>query len=317
MSCFGPVLSSAAVTTRSLLTRPLRDRLNQDFKPRIHNPYMSEAVRNRILSELAALERKHRVTLLYACEAGSRIWGFPAATSDFDVRFLYVHLKKWYRHTPPHSAQDAITRITSDYDFLGWDLRKALAMLVHSHPTVLEWVLSPVVYYDHEEFRARLKELATQVISVEACLVHYTCWASRNLDKLQKSTRASIKRCCQALRPIFAVLWLEQRGWPMPLSLRELAEQLLLPPDIQSVIREFLAAGSEAKRSVADATCRHIVEYLAGELQHREALLKAKPAMKPVLAPVNAFFRKMVEQYDTSTEEELDLSDWPVPPPRS
>jgi predicted nucleotidyltransferase len=277
---------------------------------------MSEIIKNRILSELAALERKHRVTLLYACEAGSRIWGFPAATSDYDVRFLYVHLKSWYRHTPPLSAQDTIARTTSYYDILGWDLRKALAMLVHSHPTVLEWVLSYVVYYNHEGFRNRLTELATQVVSVEACQVHYLRWASRNLEKLQQSSQASIKRCCQALRPLLAVQWLERHGWPMPLSLRELAEDLP-HSEIRTLIHDFLSAEYKSKRPIEDTAYRTIVGYLARELHQRAGLRQARPALKPVLAPVNAFFRTMVEQYDTSTDEELDLSDWPAPPPRS
>lgn len=277
---------------------------------------MSEVIKNRVLSELAALERKHRVTLLYACEAGSRIWGFPAANSDYDVRFLYVRLKSWYLHTPPLSAQDAIMRMTSHYDILGWDLRKALAMLVHSHPTVLEWMLSSIVYYNRDGFRERLTDLASQVISVEACRVHYLRWASRNLEKLQTSSRASFKRCCQALRPMLALQWLERHGWPMPLSLRELVEALPLP-EIQNLIHDLLSAQRESTRAVDDATFRMIVDYLAVELQRRAGLREARPAMKPVLASVNAFFRTTVEQYDTSTEEELDLSDCPVPPPRS
>jgi hypothetical protein len=48
-------------------------------------------MKRQIVAELHELENSERVRILYACESGSRAWGFPSANSDFDVRFLYVH----------------------------------------------------------------------------------------------------------------------------------------------------------------------------------------------------------------------------------
>ena len=44
-----------------------------------------------ITEALAQIEAKHGIRLLYACETGSRAWGFPSPDSDYDVRFLYRH----------------------------------------------------------------------------------------------------------------------------------------------------------------------------------------------------------------------------------
>ncbi len=53
-------------------------------------------MRDHILACLKEIERTHGVAILYACESGSRAWGFPSADSDYDVRFIYLHPLEWY-----------------------------------------------------------------------------------------------------------------------------------------------------------------------------------------------------------------------------
>ena len=48
-------------------------------------------VRSEIERHLAVIEADHGVRILFACESGSRGWGFASPDSDYDVRFLYVH----------------------------------------------------------------------------------------------------------------------------------------------------------------------------------------------------------------------------------
>ena len=49
----------------------------------------------RIEAALTALESDEGVRVLYACESGSRAWGFASADSDYDVRFRYLHPTEW------------------------------------------------------------------------------------------------------------------------------------------------------------------------------------------------------------------------------
>ena len=53
-------------------------------------------MREEIIQNLKSLEKEENIRILYACESGSRAWGFPSSDSDYDVRFIYVREKDWY-----------------------------------------------------------------------------------------------------------------------------------------------------------------------------------------------------------------------------
>ena len=55
-----------------------------------------DEIKKEIQARLQELEQEEKVCIFYACESGSRAWGFPSADSDYDVRFLYIHPQNWY-----------------------------------------------------------------------------------------------------------------------------------------------------------------------------------------------------------------------------
>ena len=46
---------------------------------------MNDRVAAAIQRELARIETEEQVTILHACESGSRAWGFASTDSDYDV----------------------------------------------------------------------------------------------------------------------------------------------------------------------------------------------------------------------------------------
>ena len=100
-----------------------------------------------IRAELARLEAKDDVRVLYAVESGSRAWGFASTDSDWDVRFLYVRRPEWYLSV--RDRRDVLEYpISEGLDVSGWDLKKALVLFARSNPPLMEWLRSPIVYRD-------------------------------------------------------------------------------------------------------------------------------------------------------------------------
>ncbi len=115
----------------------------------------------RVRHALAQVEAERNVRVLFACESGSRAWGFASRDSDYDVRFLYVHRRDWYLSV--EDRRDVIEQpIADDLDVSGWELRKALRLLRKSNPPLLEWLKSPVVYRHDPVFAAEFGALATE-----------------------------------------------------------------------------------------------------------------------------------------------------------
>src|SRR5687768_15680 len=107
---------------------------------------------------LSALEKDNDVRIVFACESGSRAWGFPSPDSDYDVRFIYVHKRDFYLSI--RETRDVIDKTTGDLDVGGWDFRKMLRLMAKSNPVPWEWLQSPVAYVDRDGFKESLLEVS-------------------------------------------------------------------------------------------------------------------------------------------------------------
>lgn len=106
---------------------------------------MSENRDREIAALLAEVEARQGVRILYACESGSRAWGFASPDSDYDIRFLYVQPTSRYLRV--FRGNDTIEiAIEDDLDPGGWDVRKAAGLLGKSNGALVEWLHSPIVY---------------------------------------------------------------------------------------------------------------------------------------------------------------------------
>ena len=125
--------------------------------------------RKQILEKLRLIEQEHDVQILFAVESGSRAWGFPSPDSDYDARFVYARSVDWYLSIDP--GRDVIELpIEGDLDINGWDIQKALGLLLKPNPVLLEWLSSPVRYHWNGKVCDQLISLSRALrITVPAC----------------------------------------------------------------------------------------------------------------------------------------------------
>ena len=152
-----------------------------------------DEIKQEIESKLRHLEQEEKVCIFYACESGSRAWGFPSADSDYDVRFLYIHHKNWYLSID--DKRDVIELKNSDLiDISGWDIRKALKLLRKSNPPLLEWLQSPIVYQQRLDIVEKIRKLIPEYYSSKSCLYHYLHMAEGNFREYLKGEIVWIKK---------------------------------------------------------------------------------------------------------------------------
>jgi predicted nucleotidyltransferase len=159
---------------------------------------------------LKELEAKHDIDILYACEAGSRAWGFASSDSDFDFRFVYKQKRK-KKYLSLHEPKDTIDGFSDDrlYDWQGWDIKKALKLLCQSNPSLLEWLYSPIVYYSDGKLANDAKALVEKSRQLKPLLHHYKSMAKGNFMKhINNKTDVSGKKYLYVIRPAAMVVWL-------------------------------------------------------------------------------------------------------------
>ncbi len=181
---------------------------------------------------LRQLEKEKNIKILYACEAGSRVWGFHSNNSDYDVRFIYSCPKEWYLSLNT-KQRDNINRQSDDklFDFDGWELRKTLNLFAKSNSLLIEYLYSSVIYIDDGfMFRDRLILLLNDYYSYTSCMYHYYNMAYSHLRKYLKGNEVLLKKYLYVVRPLLACIWIENYGdRRIPLDINELL--YLLPTD--------------------------------------------------------------------------------------
>jgi len=194
---------------------------------------------SRIENALDRIERDEQVRILYACESGSRAWGFESHDSDYDVRFIYLRRTEWYltiQHKP-----DVIERPVDDgLDISGWDLPKALELFRKSNPPLLEWLQSPIVYREVGSAAERMRRLMASYYSPISCMYHYLHMAQGNYREYLQGEEVRIKKYCYVLRPVLACLWIERGLGVVPTEFEVLVNRLVPGGPLRGAIDALL-----------------------------------------------------------------------------
>ncbi|MDO4432977.1 MAG: nucleotidyltransferase domain-containing protein [Alysiella sp.] len=229
---------------------------------------------------------------MHVAESGSRAWGFASPDSDYDVRAIYISPSDVYLSIGEH--KDTFEYIENQwFDVGGWDIHKALSLLRKSNAVLLEWLQSPTVYQQDDDFVKQLNDIVPQYVQTAPLLHHYRGIAHNALKDLDLQNEIRLKKWFYVLRPLLAARWAVLHGGVPPMVLRDLMSdwQTTHHQEIFDLI-ELKSNQDEQYRHILSANLRHLTQQLIDEV----AQLSPPVISSPAIEPLNQLFRATLKR---------------------
>lgn len=246
-----------------------------------------------IQENLSEIEVAKNVKIIMAVESGSRAWGFASPDSDYDVRFVYVRELPEYLRL--NKTRDVIEWQLDDVmDINGWDLKKALQLTHDSNPSIFEWLASPIVYKDSDQFK-ELKELSRNYYSPKKNLYHYWHMASNNYRSYLQGEKVKLKKYFYVIRPLLAAKWVSDRKTQPPMLFSELMDAEL-PLELRPIIDNLL----EMKRATPEmgiaSKVNELDDFINEQLEKVKKAADEQESVKCNWDLLNNYFQRVVTE---------------------
>ncbi|WOH67044.1 nucleotidyltransferase domain-containing protein [Bradyrhizobium sp. BWA-3-5] len=245
---------------------------------------------------------EYGVFLPLAIESGSRAWGFSSPDSDYDCRFIFV--RRVAAHITPWPARDVIEfPPEDDLDANGWDLGKALRLLLKGNAVIVEWLRSPVIYRGQGWFRDGFLEFARHAATREAMGRHYLHLGERQRRVyFGDGTDVAQKKIFYALRPAATLRWLRMRPREAiaPMHFPTLMEECDPPAELSKEVTDLMSRKLVTRELGAAPLAPAVSSFIDSEFQLARALFEGGRARAPeeVVAQAERFYRAVVERLE-------------------
>lgn len=242
-----------------------------------------------ITEKLNQIAVDNDVRILYACESGSRAWGFASPDSDYDVRFIYVQNKSAYLSI--QQPRDVIELPVNEVlDISGWDIKKAFALFYKSNSALYEWLQSPVMYKVDETFLQKLKGTIPDFYSPLAGLNHYASMTKSTFEGDLQNPQVKLKKYFYALRPVLAAKWILEKNTCPPMEFEPL-RVILTDTSVQNAIEDLLKQKATSDEKTLITQVPVLQNFIAQTLEEITAQKSQIKDFKGDIETLNDFFR--------------------------
>jgi predicted nucleotidyltransferase len=253
-------------------------------------------------SLLDRIVREQRVAIPLAIESGSRAWGFPSPDSDYDCRFIYVRTVDGY--LSPWVSRDVIeTPLIGDLDVNGWDLGKALKLLLKGNAVIIEWLNSPFAYRGDPVFRADFLAFANRHADRTMIARHYLHLGERQRRVyFPDGGEVALKKLFYALRPAAALRWL--RVHPdaaiAPMHFPTLMRACDPPKALATLVEDLIIRKAETRELGSAPLPGLIADFVDGEFAAARLAFpdRASSSLEETRSDAECFFRHWVRRLD-------------------
>jgi predicted nucleotidyltransferase len=253
-------------------------------------------MKNLIKNRLKQLAIERNIIILYACESGSRGWGFASPNSDWDVRFIYVHSPEWYLSIDKNKDMIDFAIDENELDLTGWELRKTLRLLQGSNASPYEWLQSPIVYLDNHNFQEHLSGLMHYYFKPRSTAFHYLGLAKSAAKKGLIGDKMDIKKYFYVLRPLLAALWICNKKQAPPMEFAPLLEQLKDNQLLYQAIQALTIKKIKAQEGDITELVPIIQIFIEEQLTACAIMAKKLPAETKPSDKLNELFRALINK---------------------
>jgi len=252
----------------------------------------------KIKQYLIEIEKERNIKILWACETGSRAWGFPSTDSDYDVRVIYAHKTDWYLSLTDQKDSIEIMLENNDIDISGWELKKSLNLLRKSNAAMLERIQSLIVYVQDAEFIEELRITSRLFYSKIATMHHYLSMAKKGLEDLEGGDEYKLKKFFYTLRAATVCKWVIEKDVSPPIEFSKLYNNLSLSESLIARIEELIKLKSEVTESYFHKGEKELVNFIKSCIEKAGDIKNNLPAAKGDITALNNLFRKYIYKYN-------------------
>ena len=241
-----------------------------------------------ISEKLESIAKTRNIRILYACETGSRAWGFPSPDSDYDVRFLYMHERDWYLSL--NHRKDSVEQMDGELDLTGWDLKKSLLLLKKSNASLIERFQSPIVYHADQPFTADFKNLIQSFYSARAVFFHHFSLATGFWEDMSSRREVKLKSLFYLVRSVLSCDWITKDSVVLPMHIEGLMKYT--DANLCSRFRELIALKSKVNESYVHPMDRDIAAWVRERLDQFSKIGDTLGVDSSDISVLNGFFIK-------------------------
>jgi uncharacterized protein len=255
-------------------------------------------MKEKIKQYLKEIEQRKNIKILFACETGSRAWGFPSPDSDFDVRLIYVHKKDWYLTLS--SPKDSVDLMfdNNDIDISGWELKKSLSLLRKSNASMLERIQSPIIYDADVDFLDDIQQASQAQYSRIATIHHYLSMAKKFIYDLQNEETFKLKKFFYALRSAMVCKWILEKDEMPPIEFTKIYPNLGINANLVNRIDELIALKSTISETYLHFGEAELLDFIQNCIREAEEKRQLLPGSKATTEELNVILRKYITKYD-------------------